>query len=180
MRRAAATLVAAALLIAGGTSAVAKPPPVLDGKKVTHLEVKAETPRDAVGVEDPAAADVVACEEPRCTRITFVYQPAKGVKAPLSVSHKQFYIGTTDTDLYLVKGKEVIASCTGYVSNARYLQVPPDVLKPGSTYSAVMYYSHSAGETVTMEVDFPAVPPRDPQHVDTVDPFQTSLTMCGT
>lgn len=180
MRAAAASLVALSLLVAGGTAAAAKPPPVLDGKKVTTLKAKAESPTDFVGLEDPATADVVACEEPRCTKITFVYQPAKGVKAPLSVSHKQFYVGTTDTDLYLLKGKDVVASCTGYLSNARYLQVAFADMKPGATYTAVMYYSHSAGETVTMEVNFPGVKPRDAQHVDENDPFQSRLTMCGT
>lgn len=178
--RTAAAAAALSLLVAGATAAVAKPTPVLDGKKVTHLDAKAESPTDAVGVEDPAMEDVAGCQPPRCTRIPFVYQPAKGVKAPLSVSHKQFYVGTTDSDLYLLKGKEVVASCTGYVSNARYLQVAFGVLKPGVTYTAVVYYSHSTGETVTMDVDFPAVPARDAQHVDENDPFQTSLTMCGT
>lgn len=180
MRAKTASAVALLLLVSGGTPAVAKPPPVLDGKKVTKLSAKAESPTDFVGVEDPVTAAVVSCEEPRCTKIPFIFRPAKGVRAPLSVSHKQFYVGTTDTDLYLLEGKDVVASCTGYLSNARYVQVAFSDMKPGATYTAVMYYSHSAGETVTMEVNFPGVKPRDAQHVDENDPFQSSLTMCGT
>lgn len=174
----------AAALVVGAVALVAPHavagPPVLDGKKVINLKVQQESPTDAVGVQDPSTADVAACDIPRCGRIDFVYRPAKGVTAALSVRHKQFYIGTTDTDLYLLDGQTVVASCTGYVSNARYLQVPASKLKPGRTYTAVMYFSHSTGETVRMDVDLPAQPSRAAQNVDQADPFQSSLTMCGT
>ena len=181
MRAPAAALVAVSLLVAGaGASSAAAPPPVLDGKKVKNLKVVQESPTDAVGVADPAPADVAACQAPRCARVDFVYKPAKGVKAPLSVHHKQFYVATTDTDLYLMQGTQVVAACTGMVSNARYVQVEAAKLKPGSTYSAIMYYSHSTGETTTMNVDLPGVASRDAQYVDPADVFQTSLTMCGT
>lgn len=156
-------------------------PPVLDGKKSANLNVTQEAPTDAVGVTDPAIADVAKCDIPRCGRIDFVYKPVGAAKkAPLSIKHKQFYVGTTDTDLYLLQGSTVIASCTGFVSNARYLQVPASKLVAGKTYSAIMYFSHSTGETVRMDVDLPGKPGRAAQYVDQADVFQTSLTMCGT
>lgn len=158
----------------------ASPAPVLDGKKIKNLNLTMEAPTGAVGVADPSAADVAACAEPRCGRISFVYQPVKGLTAPLSIKHKQFYIASTDTDLYLLNGSTIVASCTGYLSNARYLQVPANMLKAGATYTAVMYFSHSTGETVRMDVDLPGKPGRAAQYVDPNDVFQTSLTMCGT
>lgn len=173
-------LAAVAVAVALAVPHASAGPTVLDGKKVTNLKAQQESPTDAVGVADPAIADVIACDIPRCGKISFVYQPAKGVTAPLSVRHKQFYIGTTDTDLYLLEGKTVVASCTGYVSNARYLQVPASKLKAGKTYTAVMYFSHSTGETVRMDVDLPGKDARAAQNIDTADPFQSSLTMCGT
>jgi len=100
-------------------------------------------------------------------------RPARGVQAPLSVSQEQFYVATTDTDLYLLKGEEVLASCTGIVSNARYPQVSPEMLKTGTTYTAVMYYSHSTGETTRMDVDFPGVASRDAVYVDEADLFRS-------
>lgn len=173
-------LIAVAAVVALAAPQASAGATVLDGRKVTNLKTQQESPTDAVGVQDPSAADVVKCDFPRCGRIDFVYKPAKGVTAPLSVRHKQFYIGTTDTDLYLLDGKTVVASCTGYVSNARYLQVPASKLKPGTTYTAVMYFSHSSGETVRMDVDLPGKEARPAQNVDQADPFQSSLTMCGT
>ncbi len=154
---------------------------VLDGSKVKNLKLVAEAPTGAVGVSDPAPADVAKCDIPRCGRISFVYRPTGATKsAAVSVNHKQFYVGTTDTDLYLLQGTTVVAACTGKMSNARYLQVPASKLKAGTTYTAVMYFSHSSGETVRMDVDLPAKPGRAAQYVDPNDVFQTSLTMCGT
>ena len=178
MRRSLLVAAAAALALAAPHASAGDP--VLDGKKVKNLNVTQEAPTDAVGVADPSSADVAKCAPPRCARVTFVYKPAKGVKAPVSVSHKQFYIASTDTDLYLLQGSTVVAACTGIVSNARYLQVAPEALKPGTTYTAVMYYSHSTGETTRMDVNMPGIAPRAAQYVDPNDVFQTSLTMCGT
>lgn len=174
-------LIVAALVLAATAPFASAGDKVLDGKKTANINLTQESPTDAVGVEDPAVSDVVKCDFPRCGRISFVYKPVKAAKsAPLSVRHKQFYIGSTDTDLYLLHGSTVLASCTGKVSNARYLQVPASKLVPGKTYTAVMYFSHSTGETVRMDVDLPGKPSRAEQNVDQADVFQSSLTMCGT
>jgi hypothetical protein len=173
---AAAALAATAVAV---PSAVADPTPVLDGKAVHNLHLVAEAPAGAKTI-DPTPAEVAACKPPACARLTFVFKPAKGVKAPLSVRESNFWAGAGDEDLYLLQGTKVVASCTGTISNQRYLAVPLSALKPGATYTAVEYFSHEIGESTAINVDFPAVAPRSAQYVDPSDPFQTSFTMCGT
>ena len=161
-------------------SADAEAPQVLDGKVVKNLHIVAEAPPGASTV-DPTPEQVASCAPPACARITFVYKPAKSMKAAaLSVREANFWAGLGDEDLYLMQGTKVIASCTGTVSNQRYLVVPASALKPGTTYTAVEYFSHEIGESTAMNVDLPATSPRDAQYVDPNDPFQTSFTMCGT
>lgn len=179
MRAAAATVVALSLLVAGSTSAIAKPPPVLDGVKVKKLSVIQEAP-PGVATVDPTPEQVASCEPPACARITFVFRPAKGVKDPLTVTERNFWVGLGDVDLYLMQGKTVVASCTGTLSNKRYLAVPQSELKPGATYSAVMYYSHEIGESTSMDVELPGAPAPGPVEVDATAAFpEYSTTVCG-
>lgn len=179
MRTAAATVVALSLLIVGSTSAVAKPPPVLDGVKVKKLTIIQEAAPGAATV-DPTPEQVANCKAPACARITFVFKPAKAVKDPLTVTERNFWIGLGDVDLYLMQGTTVVASCTGTASNKRYLSVPQSELKPGATYSAVMYYSHEIGETTSMDVELPGAPAPGPVEVDATQPFpEYSTTVCG-
>lgn len=179
MRTAAAGLVALSLVAVTGTSAGAAPTPVLDGKKLKTLRVVQEAPPGVAAV-DPTPEQVAKCEPPACARITFVYKPAKGVKDPLTVSERNFWAGLGDEDLYLMQGTTVVASCTGTMSNKRYLSVPQSALKPGTTYTAVMYYSHEIGESTSMDVHLPGVKAPGPVEVDPFKPFpEYSTTMCG-
>lgn len=179
MRRA-----AAAAVLALAAAVVAAPhadagPPVLDGKTVKNLHIVAEAAPGAVAV-DPTPEQVASCAAPACARIAFVYKPAKGVKAPtLSVSERNFWAVAGDEDLYLMQGTTVVASCTGTTSNARYLAVPTSALKSGTTYTAVMFFSHEIGESTSMNVDLPGVTGRESIAVDPNDPFDYSTTMCG-
>ena len=153
--------------------------PVLDGKKVKNLHVVQEAPPGAAAV-DPTPEQVASCTPPACARITFVYKPAKGVKAPLSVSERNFWLAAGDVDLYLMQGAKVIASCTGTLSNHRYLSVPASALKVGATYSAVMYYSHEIGESTSMDVDLPGRPAPEPVQLDASKAFpEHGTTVCG-
>lgn len=161
-------------------SAGADAPQVLDGKTVKNVHLVAEAPPGAAAV-DPTPAQVASCAMPACARLTFVYKPNKAVKAAaMSVRETNFWAGLGDEDLYLLQGSTVVASCTGTLSNQRYILVPASALKPGATYTAVEYFSHEIGESTSINVDLPAVAPREAQHVDPNDPFQTSFTMCGT
>jgi hypothetical protein len=173
---AAAAVVAAAVSI---PSAAANPTPVLDGKKVHNLHLVAEAPPGASAV-DPTPEQVASCAPPACARLTFVYKPAKGMTtASLSVSERNFWAGAGDEDLYLMQGTKVIASCTGTLSNARYLSVPASALKPGTTYTAVEYFSHEIGESTAINVDLPGVAGRDSVVLDANNPFDYSTTVCG-
>jgi hypothetical protein len=175
-------VLAVAALVAAGVavpSASADPTPVLDGKKVHNLHLVAEAATGASAV-DPTPEQVASCAPPACARITFVYKPAKGMTAPLSVSERNFWAVAGDEDLYLLQGTKVIASCTGTVSNARYLSVPASALKPGTTYTAVEYFSHEIGESTAINVDLPGVAGRDSVVLDANNPFDYSTTVCGT
>lgn len=166
------------------TAAAAAPqavagPPVLDGKAIKNLRIVAEAPPGAAAV-DPTPEQVASCAAPACARITFVYKPAKGLKAQtLSVSERNFWAVAGDEDLYLMQGTTVVASCTGTASNARHLSVPTSLLKPGTTYAAVMYFSHEIGESTSMDVDLPGKAARERVVVDPNKPFDYSTTMCG-
>jgi hypothetical protein len=154
-------------------------PPVLDGKTVKNLHTVFEAATGASGT-DPTPEQVASCAPPACARLTFVYKPAKGVKAPLSVSERNFWAVIGDDDLYLMQGTKVIGSCTGTVSSARYLSVPASALKSGTTYTAVLYVSHEIGESTSMNVDLPAKAQRESVTFDPNEPFDYSTTMCGT
>jgi hypothetical protein len=95
------------------------------------------------------------------------------------VSERNFWAGLGDEDLYLMQGTKVIASCTGTLSSARHLTVPASALKSGTTYTAVMYFSHEIGESTAMNVDLPGTTARDSVVVDPNNPFDYSTTMCG-
>jgi hypothetical protein len=178
VRRAAA----AAVLVTGavfGVPHASAGAPVLDGKAVKNLHLVFEAPAGAAGT-DPTPEQAASCAPPACARLTFVYKPAKGVTAPLSVTERNFWAVAGDEDLYLMQGSKVIASCTGTVSSARYLSVPASALKSGTTYTAVMFISHEIGESTSMNVDLPGKPARDQVTFDPNNPFDYSTTMCGT
>lgn len=173
---AAALAITAALAVPQASAAGT---PVLDGKKVKSLSIIQESGPAARGV-DPTPAQVAACKAPDCARLPFVYKPAKGVSASLSVTERNFYAGLGDADLYLLQGSTVIASCTGTFSNKRHITVPASALKPGATYTAVMFYSHSIGESTSMTVDLPGTKAPEPVVVDASKAFpEYSTTSCG-
>lgn len=173
---AAAFVVTAALAV---PNAGAAGTPVLDGKKFKTLTIIQESPPGASAL-DPTPAQVAACKVPACARLPFVYRPAKGVTAPLTVTERNFYAGLGDADLYLLQGTTIVASCTGTFSNKRHLTLAPSALKPGTTYTAVMYYSHSIGESTSMTVDLPGKKAPGPAEVDTSKAFpEYSTTVCG-
>jgi len=172
------TLVAAALVLGLAMPSAQAATPVLDGKKVVKLYTVQEAPPGAAAV-DPTPAQVAACKPPACGRLPFVYKPAKGVKASLSVISRNFWAGLGNDDLYLMKGSQVIASCTGALSNKRYLSVPASKLKSGTTYTAVLFFSHEIGESTSIEVRLPGVAAPKAQDINPDKPFDYAITMCG-
>lgn len=130
---------------------------VLDGKKTKKIDVVSDVPR-GFATTDPSNSQVVGCKiKTQCSRLDFVYKPARGVAGDLTVLTKWFYPAATDVDLYLVSAGKVMASCIGQVSNERVIQMSHTKMKYGAKYTAVAFYSHSVGETLTLEVDMPQV-----------------------
>lgn len=134
-------------------------PKVLDGKKVKQVVSISEIPAATANVpNDPTDAQVLACKiKTECNRLDFVFKPAKGVKGDLTVMTKWYFPTTTDVDLYLVGAGKIVGRCASYLGNQRFIQVPGASLKAGKVYTAIAYYAHSSGETLTLQVDMPQV-----------------------
>ena len=143
--------------------------PVLDGKKKTKVVSISQTPSLASNFVpgDPTPAQVVGCKEKtQCDRLNFVYAPAKGVKGDMTLFTKWYFPSTTDVDLYLLAGSNIIASCTGNLGNERYIQIAAKTLKPGKVYTAIAYTTRSTGEGLTLEAAMPSVAISEFTHED--------------
>ena len=155
-----AAAVGAVALVA--PSALAAPTPVMDGKKVKELVLKANG-----GVQDHdddtaslETADRVNCAAPRCAVLTFVYKPAKGVKDGLMFS-ATWTNPLSDIDLYVGEvgkrgDRSEVAHCGGAGNTSEKLFVAASDLKPGKTYALVADMYRSLNEEVTAKVAFGA------------------------
>src|SRR5882724_5785025 len=75
---------------------------VLDGKKTKVLHFTDTVTAAQDNDKDITNGNRTNCREPRCTKFTFLYKPAKGVKnAPFSVRIAWTY-PVEDYDLYVV------------------------------------------------------------------------------
>jgi hypothetical protein len=156
-----ATVVAGAL--AASLSGAEAATPVLDGKKVKTLTAsytpEAQTNDAALltGVLD--GTERVDCVAPRCSRLTFTYQPAKGVKGNLSFK-TTWSLPVEDMDLYVAeidkKGFATeIAHCGSSVGVQEQIILPSSAFKAGKTYALITDFYRASGQKVTSTVSFP-------------------------
>jgi len=153
----AAALAAAALALPSATAATT---PVLDGKKVKTLTLKATSTAqdhdaDLVALSGPERVD---CEAPRCVKLPFVYKPAKGVKGGLAFAIS-WTLPVSDMDLYVAQlgkdGNAEIASCGSSAGTSEKVYLEPGSLRPGKTYALIVDFYRTPGEAVTGSVTFP-------------------------
>jgi hypothetical protein len=100
--------------------------------------------------------DPVNCKPPACSRLTFVYLPALGVR------NKDLMLSTTwtnpaaDIDLYFVELRNGRSSevehCATSGPPSEKIFVPARRLTAGRTYALVAYFFRTANETVTTKV----------------------------
>ncbi len=155
---------ALALTVTGAHAAT----PVLDGKKVKVMTLKAaggaqdhdvdqvtELAKDPLG----SGADRTQCVMPRCAALTFVYKPAKGVRAPIGFA-MSWTVPVDDMDLYVaevVKGERTeVAHCAAGVGTSEKVVLPFGTLVAGHTYALVADFYRSVNDNVTASVSFPS------------------------
>ncbi|MCW2545115.1 MAG: hypothetical protein JWM40_2667 [Frankiales bacterium] len=151
----AVTLAGALLLSISGAEAAT---PVMDGKKVKVLKLVGQgglqsNDKDLV----LTGGERVACQPPRCSKLTFVYKPAKGVAGGLMLT-ANWGNPLSDIDLYLgeVSKRGVVTqlgSCGGSASTSEKVYVGRSFLKAGKTYVMIVDYYRSINETVNAKVE---------------------------
>ena len=183
-----AAAVSAALAVTVTSAHAASP--VLDGKKVKTLTLTA-----AVGAQDHDAdlvtdiakdplgkgPDRAQCAAPRCAALTFVYKPAKGVKAATGFQIS-WTVPVDDMDLYVaevVKGdRTTVAHCGGSAGTSEKIVIPYGMLVAGHTYALVADLYRITSDTVKAEVSFPStvtVKTTVPASVDALEPINCGL-----
>jgi hypothetical protein len=148
----------AAALVAGvAAPSHAAGPPTLDGKKVKKLTGKAaggvaDHDADNASLDTPNRA---ACTMPRCYRLDFIYNPAKGVTGNV-LFRITWTNPASDFDLYVADAKNTqIAACATAGGTGEQLVLRGKQLKPGKKYSLVADIFRSANDTVNATVEFP-------------------------
>ena len=153
--------IGAAVLVAATALPSEAGAPVLDGKKVKKITkvVKPQTQdNDADNVTAITAASApnrANCAPPRCTRVDFVYQPAKGVKG--NVLLKVTWTNpASDFDLYFAdERKNDKAHCGGFGGLGEALVIRGSSLKVGRKYTLVVDHFRAVEDTITATVEFP-------------------------
>ncbi len=156
----AATIAGALLLSMSGAQAA---PPTLDGKKIKVLELTAVGAPQANDADQASLDDVdrTNCVAPRCSRLEFVYKPAKGIVGDLMLT-TTWTNPTSDIDLYfgevLKDGSSVeLGHCASAGNPSEKLFVEAKTLKKGKKYVLVADFFRTANETVKSKVEI-AVP----------------------
>jgi hypothetical protein len=181
--------VSAALVLTVASAQAAAP--TLDGKKVKTLTLTTATgvqDHDADLVTDIAkdplggGRDRAVCTAPRCSALTFVYKPAKGVKAAPVGFKLSWGTPGDDMDLYVAEvtrgERSTIAHCGASGGTSETVVLPAGTLVPGHTYALVADHYRSVNEKVTASVSFPsAVTAKKtvPAAVDAAGPFNCGM-----
>lgn len=127
----------------------------LDGKKVKTLTFadKITAPQD----NDDAVLDTgdrTACAEPRCSKFSFRYLPAKGVKrGPFSVKIS-WTTPAEDYDLYVVQDNAgIVGQCAAGAGTSEAVVISRPV--PKHVYTIVIDHYRALPDTVSVNVKFP-------------------------
>jgi len=169
-----------ALTLALPAAIAAPATPVLDGKKVTKLEIKGNGGMQA-NADNPVPA---ACPAGRCIMLPFVYAPAKGVPGGVLFQLKWDNAVASDMDLYVAEvGKSgsltEIGNCASFGPAAREsYYTPAGTLKKGKTYALLIDFYRSVNDNVVGTVTMPAanpIPKTTPANVDGVADLNCTL-----
>ncbi len=148
---------AAALVLGAAVPSQAAKTAVLDGKKVKKI-TRTASGGQQTNDADNASLDVpnrVVCSMPRCYRLDFVYQPAKGVKGNV-LFQITWTNPASDFDLYVATDKKAeLAHCGGAAGLGEALVLSGKTLKVGRRYTLVADFFRSVDDTVTATVEFP-------------------------
>lgn len=138
--------------------------PVLDGKKVkvlTLTTVAAPQDHDADLVTGSLGTGParVSCVAPRCARLPFRYQPAKGVTGNVAFL-LTWTVPVADIDLYVAEiGKDgsstQLAGCGASFGTSEKIYLPAASFKPGKTYALIADFYRTVNETVKASVTMP-------------------------
>jgi hypothetical protein len=143
----------AALIAAVPAHAATK---TLDGKRTKTLTFKdlISAPQDH-DTDTVSTADRTVCSEPRCSKFTFLYKPAKGVKRGAFSVRIAWTYPVEDFDLYVVQDNGgAVAQCGAGAGTSEVAVVPQPL--PGHRYTVVVDHYRALPDTVTATVTFPA------------------------
>src|SRR4051812_15240313 len=168
---AAAAVIAAMPAHAGATK-------TLDGKKVKSLSfadkitAPQDNDKDFVSLSN---TDRTQCKAPRCSKFSFRYAPAKGVKpGPFSVKIAWTF-PVEDYDLYVVQDKGgTVGQCAAGAGTSETVVVSGAL--PRRTYTVVVDHYRTVPDTVNVSVTFPA---KDAVASTTKDPSGVVPIDCG-
>ena len=142
----------------------------LDGKKTKALSFtdKVTSAQDHDKDFATSSGDRTFCAPPRCAKFSFVYKPAKGVRAGAISAKISWTVPGQDYDLYLAeaRGGEV-ASCGASAGQSEVVTFTNP--RPGRTYLLVIDHYRTVPDTVKATVSFPAkdkAPTTVPSQVD--------------
>jgi hypothetical protein len=130
----------------------------LDGKKVKSLSFadKITTPqdndKDFVAV---TSSDRTQCAEPRCSKFSFRYAPAKGVKGHTFSVKITWTYPVEDYDLYVVQDKAGAVGQCGAGAGTSETVVVSSAL-PKHVYTVVVDHYRAVPDTVDVSVTYPA------------------------
>ena len=154
-------LTAAALAgaLAVSTAGAQAAPRTLDGRSVKTLTMTASgglQDNDKDQAQLLSSPDRADCAPPRCSRLPFLYKPAKGVKGDLMFT-VTWTNRASDIDLYVGEvardgSTTTVDSCGGVGSTTEKVFLPAKALKPGKTYVLVVDWFRSLNETATAKV----------------------------
>jgi len=167
----------AALLAAIPANAATK---TLDGKKTKTLTFKdvIAAPQDHDSDFVLGTSDRTQCSPPRCSKFSFVYKPAKGVKkGPFSV-RIAWTFPVEDFDLYVVQDNGgTVAQCGASAGTSEVAVVPQPLA--GHKYTIVIDHYRALPDTVTATATFPAankVATTVPTSTEKVEPINCGIS----
>ena len=129
----------------------------LDGKKVKSLTFKdvVASPSDNDADFATGSSDRTVCSPPRCSKFTFLFKPAKGVKYGAFSARIAWTYPVEDYDLYVVQDNAGAVAQCGAAAGTSEVAVVSDPV-PGHKYTIVIDHYRTLPDTVTATVTFPA------------------------
>ena len=170
----------AAAALAATLPAHAAAPKTLDGKKVKTLTFKdvVAAPSDNDSDFVTSTGDRTVCAPPRCSKFTFLYKPAKGVKPGPFSARISWTFPVEDYDLYIVQDNAGnIGQCGAAAGTSEVVVITDPV--PGHKYTVVIDHYRTVPDTVTATVSFPAtdkVATTVPKSAEGVEPINCGIS----